>query len=225
MEEIIYHGSDHIIEKPQYGYGKRYNDYGMGFYCTQSLALAKEWGSGMDRNGYANEYKIDCDGLRILHLNSPQYNMLHWLTILLQNRTFEAPSPLAEEAKEYLLANFSIDYESFDIIIGYRADDSYFSFASDFINGTISYRQLSNAMRLGKLGEQFVLKSPRAFDRLQFVKYETAQAEEWFARKKQRDTEARSQYFNLERNRRQKGDLYIIHILEERMMPDDPRLR
>ena len=43
--------------------------------------------------------------------------------------------------------------------IGYRADDSYFSFASDFINGAISYRQLCNAMCLGKLGQQFVLKS------------------------------------------------------------------
>ena len=68
------------------------------------------------------------------------------LTVLLQNREFDIPSGLALDAKEYLLANFSIDYESFDAIIGYRADDSYFSFAQDFINGTISYRQLNNAM-------------------------------------------------------------------------------
>ena len=27
MEKIIYHGSDHIIEKPKFGYGKPYNDY------------------------------------------------------------------------------------------------------------------------------------------------------------------------------------------------------
>ena len=35
MKKTIYHGSDHIIEKPQYGYGKPYNDYGVGFYCTE----------------------------------------------------------------------------------------------------------------------------------------------------------------------------------------------
>ena len=40
MEKTIYHGSDHIIEKPKFGYGKPYNDYGIGFYCTQSGALA-----------------------------------------------------------------------------------------------------------------------------------------------------------------------------------------
>lgn len=68
------------------------------------------------------------------------------LTVLLQNREFDIPSGLALDAKEYLLANFSVDYESCNAIIGYPADDSYFSFAQDFINGTISYRQLNNAM-------------------------------------------------------------------------------
>ena len=159
MEKIIYHGSNHIIEKPKFGYGKTYNDYGVGFYCTENPNMAKEWGVGIDHNGYANQYKIECDGLTILDLNAPGYTMLHWLTILLENREFDASAPLAAEAKEYLLKNFHLDYKSADIIIGYRADDSYFSFASDFINGAISYRQLCNAMRLGKLGQQFVLKS------------------------------------------------------------------
>ena len=152
MEKIIYHGSDHIIEKPKFGYGKPYNDYGIGFYCTQNPNMAKEWGVGIDHNGYANRYKIECDGLTILDLNAPGYTMLHWLTILLENREFDTSAPLAAEAKEYLMNTFHLDYKSADIIIGYRADDSYFSFASDFINGAISYRQLCNAMRLGKLG-------------------------------------------------------------------------
>ena len=43
MEKIIYHGSDHIIEKPKFGYGKPYNDYGVGFYCTENPNMAKEW--------------------------------------------------------------------------------------------------------------------------------------------------------------------------------------
>ena len=79
----------------------------------------------------------------------------------MENREFDAPSGLAAEAKEYILKNFTADYKNYDAIIGYRADDSYFSFAQDFINGTISYRQLGNALRLGKLGQQFVLKSKK----------------------------------------------------------------
>ncbi|KXB39029.1 hypothetical protein HMPREF1872_01351 [Amygdalobacter nucleatus] len=76
------------------------------------------------------------------------------LGIILENRTFNTSTPLANEAKNYILQNFHVDYQSADIIIGYRANNSYFSFATDFISGTISYRQLCNAMKVGKLPSQ-----------------------------------------------------------------------
>ena len=225
MVRKLYHGSCNIIEKPVFGKGKRYNDYGLGFYCTDSLEMAKEWGVSRDKNGYANCYELDCEGLRILDLNAPQYCILHWLAVLLKNREFDVPSALALEAKEYILKHFSVDYKDYDAIIGYRADDSYFSFAQDFINGTISYRQLNNAMHLGKLGQQFVLKSKKAFDRIQFVGFEVAEHEKWFARQQSRDQKARRQYFDVERFKRQRGDLYIMQIMDEEMKPNDPRLR
>lgn len=225
MIRQLFHGSPSIIEKPQYGYGKVYNDYGLGFYCTDSLEMAKEWGVAQDRNGYANRYELDCEGLKILDLNGPSFNILHWLAVLLENREFDVPSGLALEAKEYILNTFHVDYQAQDAIIGYRADDSYFSFAQDFINGTISYRQLNNAMHLGKLGQQFVLKSKKAFDRIQFLGYEVAEHDEWYAKKMLRDRSARREYFSVERNKRQRGDLYITQILDEEMKPDDERLR
>ncbi|OUQ60681.1 hypothetical protein B5E56_05855 [Flavonifractor sp. An112] len=225
MIRQLFHGSPSIIEKPQFGYGKVYNDYGLGFYCTDSLEMAKEWGVAQNRNGYANRYELDCEGLKILDLNGPSFNILHWLAVLLENREFDVPSGLALEAKEYILNTFRVDYQSQDAIIGYRADDSYFSFAQDFINGTISYRQLNNAMHLGKLGQQFVLKSKQAFDRIQFLGYEVADHDEWYAKKMLRDRSARREYFSVERKKRQRGDLYITQILDEEMKPDDERLR
>lgn len=225
MIKKIYHGSSNIIERPVFGYGKPYNDYGLGFYCTDSMDMAKEWGVSKEQDGYANCYEIECGGLRILDLNAPEYSILHWLTVLLQNREFDIPSGLALEAKEYLCTNFAVNYEDFDVIIGYRADDSYFSFAQDFINGTISYRQLNNALHLGKLGQQFVLKSELAFERIKFVGSEVAGSKEWYAKKMLRDKTARREYFNVERNRRQRGDLYIMQIIDEEMLFDDSRLR
>ena len=221
----LYHGSSVIIENPLFGYGKPYNDYGRGFYCTDSLEMAKEWAVSAEQDGYANCYEIECSNLHILELGAPKYNILHWLTVLLQNREFDIPSSLALDAKEYLLANFTINYESYDIIIGYRADDSYFSFAQDFLNGTISYRQLNNAMHLGKLGLQFVLKSRSAFEQIKFIGSVIAKSSEWYARKIFRDKSARHEYFNAEKNRRQRGDLYITQIIDEEIKPDDPRLR
>ncbi|MCF0128382.1 MAG: DUF3990 domain-containing protein [Pseudobutyrivibrio sp.] len=221
----LYHGSENRIEKPVFGYGKKYNDYGLGFYCTESAEMAKEWAVGADRNGFANEYELDMEGLTVLNLNDPQFCILHWLSVLLQNREFEMSSLLAQEAKDYLVENFTPDYQSYDVIVGYRADDSYFSFAQDFISGTISYRQLSNAMHLGKLGQQVVLKSEKAFEQLTFVNAKVARAEEWFAKKQLRDKSARAEYFNSERNKRRRGDLFITQIMDEEMKADDERLR
>ena len=222
---ILYHGSKDIIEKPIYGQGKKYNDYGLGFYCTDNIELAKEWGTSFERSGYANRYQIDCTELKILDLNDDKYCILHWLAILLSNREFDTPAGLALEAKEFLKKNFMLDYKEYDIIKGYRADDSYFSFAQDFINGTISYRQLNNAMYLGKLGIQYVLKSKEAFNRIVFDGYEEAEYKEWYSKKMKRDKSARREYFDVERNRRQRGDIYITQILDEEMSPDDKRLR
>lgn len=224
MKQNLYHGSEKIIEHPSFGLGKLYNDYGRGFYCTDSLEMAKEWGVDRERNGYANCYELDCDGLVFLNLNDKGYCILHWLSVLLQNREFDIASGLALEAKEYLQQHFSVDYSQCDVMIGYRADDSYFSFAQDFLNGTISYRQLNNAMHLGRLGVQFVLKSEAAYECIHFIGYEVATSDEWYAKKMLRDTKARREYLDVERNKRLRGDLFITQILDEEIMPNDPRL-
>ncbi|MBQ1825456.1 MAG: DUF3990 domain-containing protein [Firmicutes bacterium] len=225
MIQRIFHGSDHIIERPLFGYGKTYNDYGLGFYCTDSIDMAREWGASRMKDGFANIYDIEIDGLAILDLNDSDKCILNWLAVLLRNREFDTSSNLAFDARNYILDNFLIDYSKADIMLGYRADDSYFSFAQDFLNGAISYRQLNNAMHLGKLGRQIVLKSEKAFGRVRFVGFDITSSDEWFAKKEMRDNVARSEYFNIERNRRQKGDLYITTILDEEIKQDDTRLR
>ena len=80
-------------------------------------------------------------------------------------------------------------------------------------------------MRLGNLGIQYVLKSLKAFDSLTFKGYEVANLSEWFLKKSNRDSNARRQYFDQERNIRQRGDVYITQILDEEMKADDSRLR
>lgn len=224
-ELLLHHGSDHIVRAPVFGAGRARNDYGMGFYCTEHLDMAREWAVEESRSGYANSYAFDDSGLTWLNLNGEDYTVLHWLSVLLQNRTFDLPAPLPYEAREYLIAAFPTPYTEADVIRGYRADDSYFSFAQDFLNGLISLQQLERAMRLGNLGEQVVIKSPAAFERLSFQGAEFVPHEEWYPRRSARDSAARRAYFDRERNRRSPGDLFILQILDEEMKPDDPRLR
>ena len=89
MIKTIYHGSNKIIEKPLFGFGKTYNDYGLGFYCTEVLDMAKEWGVSKDNDGFVNIYEIETEGLTLLDLNSSEYTILHWLEVLLENRIFD----------------------------------------------------------------------------------------------------------------------------------------
>lgn len=109
---VVYHGSNKIIEKPMFGEGNPNNDYGLGFYCTETLDLAKEWACSAETDGYANKYTLDLDGLKVLSLTSGEYNILNWLAILLENRKFRLSSDVAIEAKEYIFKHFLIDYSS-----------------------------------------------------------------------------------------------------------------
>ena len=225
MKRTLYHGSKDRIVKPLFGAGKPNNDYGLGFYCTESEELAKEWAVAKDHDGWANVYSLEDGDLTVLNLNSSQYCILHWLAVLLENRQFETEYGLPSEAKSYLTTRFAVPYKEADVIIGYRADDSYFTFAQDFISGTISYSQLATAMRLGHLGDQYVLKSRKAFDRIEYVESRPAPRFDWLERKTSRDHAARQEYLGTLRHRRIPGDLRIDRIIDEGIGPDDERLR
>lgn len=223
-ELIIYHGSTEIVQSPEFGKGKKYNDYGQGFYCTEHLELAKEWAVNDGIDGYANRYSIQTDGLKIMNLFSEEFTILHWLALLVQNRRIRTTSPIMRTGREWLIQNYLPDITGYDAIIGYRADDSYFSFARAFLDNTISVAQLSYAMRLGKLGEQFVLKSRNAFEAVRFDGYETVDSAVYYPKRKSRDEEARDAY-QAELERDITEGLYIRDLIQGRVKPDDPRIR
>lgn len=224
MEKIItiYHGSEKIVEVPTFGEGKKNNDFGLGFYCTESEDLAKEWAVSSLRNGFANKYTLDTEYMRILNLNSPEYTILNWIAVLVEHRLFSIKTPVARRAKQYLIDNFSINVNAFDIITGYRADDSYFDYAESFLNNGISVEQLARAMKLGKLGEQIVIKSQFAFSRLKFEGFDVAAKEEFYVLRKSRDDEANRLY--LEMLEEESDGLYIQDIIRGGIKNDDPRI-
>ena len=221
----VYHGSPKIVEKPAFGIGNPQNDYGLGFYCTENAELAKEWACSVETDGFANQYTLDLEDLSVLSLTGGDYNILNWLYVLLENRKFRIGGDIAKQAKSYIFENFAIDYRDYDVIKGYRADDSYFSFANAFLNNTISVAQLERAMVLGKLGEQIVLMSEKAFDSIEFTASIAAQKEIYLPKKLARDTSARED-FQKEKGR---GSLltekYVLDIIREGWRNDDQRLQ
>ena len=218
----IYHGSKQIVEVPTFGLGRKSNDFGLGFYCTESNDLAKEWAVSSLSDGFSNRYTLDTEYLSILNLNSPDYTILNWIAVLVEHRLFSIRTPIARRAKQYLIEHFGINVNAYDLITGYRADDSYFDFAEAFLNNTITVEQLSRAMRLGKLGEQIVLKSQFAFSKIKFEGFEVAEKDRFYVLRKARDDEANQTYLDIQE---EEGDgLYIQDILRGGITNDDPRI-
>ena len=221
MEDYItiFHGSEKIIEHPIWGEGRKNNDFGIGFYCTESLELAKEWAVSSLRDGFANKYTLDTKHLNVLNLNSSAYTILNWIAVLVEHRLFSITTPVARRAKSYLIEKFSVNVNAFDIIRGYRADDSYFDYAESFINNAISVEQLAQAMKLGKLGEQIVIKSKYAFTKLKYEGFEVAEQGKYYVHRKSRNDEANRQYFEM--LDKESDGLYIQDIIRGGITNDD----
>ena len=222
----LFHGSEQIIQNPLYGFGSIHNDYGQGFYCSVDYDLAGEWACKNGADGFINKYAIDTKSLKVLNLSDGNHTVLEWITILLKNRIFRLSSEISRSARDYLLANFDVPLSGYDIVSGYRADDSYFQYASAFIENTLSLQGLSKAMTLGKLGTQTALLSPKAFDAISFEGFDFAAADDYYPAYCSRDESARQAYVkSIKNNATYAKDLFIIDILREEIKRDDARIQ
>jgi len=222
----LLHGSDHVIEKPEFHLGRTNNDYGRGFYCTRELPIAMEWACKQNTDGFVNKYFLEQNALKVLNLLEGGYNILHWMALLLKNRTFRLSNEIAIDARDYIIENFLIDLTDYDVVVGYRADDSYFSFAESFVQNGLPLRALNQALRLGKLGEQTVLISEKAFNNLEFEEVVLADKTIYYPKFVSRDLGARETYRNEIRNGRSyKDDIFVLDILREEMKNDDSRIQ
>lgn len=217
----LFHGSLDAVGWPQLSKCRAANDFGKCFYCTEEMDLAKEWSCQYGKTGVVSGYILKMDGLNIVNLNSEQYHTLNWIGTLLEHRQPNNLDDDSKEARDYLIQNFAVDLSRADVIVGYRADDSYFQYATDFLRNRISLDKLSEAMRLGKLGEQVAIKSERAFKRLEFKRaYPTAQ--KYIGLYMQRDTRARETYRKSLRGQiRIPNKLTIERIIQEGIKNDD----
>lgn len=222
----LLHGTDHIIKIPDYMLGKPHNDYGQGFYCTEDVEMAKEWACKENKNGFVNEYNFNTDGLSVLNLLDGKHSVLNWIALLLKNRIFTLQDEIAIDARNYIIEHFSVNLGDYDVVIGYRADDSYFSYAQSFVGNALPLRSLNRALKLGKLGAQTVLISERAFTQIEFVDAAPVNKEIYYPKFLSRDTTARTTYQKeIKKSRSYRDDIFVMDILREEIKNDDPRIQ
>lgn len=169
---LLYYGAGKIVEKPIYGMGNPSNDYGLGFYLTPLKEMAELLASKNENGGYVMTFDVELKNLKILNLkDGTKEDVLKWISLLINHRFSKDDYTSNKKTIEWLRKKYSINTEDYDVIIGYRADDSYFAYSLDFVRNDLSLELLSEAMHLGKLGEQVVLISKKAFERVTLCDY------------------------------------------------------
>lgn len=181
-----------------------------------------EWACRKNNDGFTNQYSIDIDGMKVLDLR--EMSVLNWLAVLLEYRTLEVPPGLSRSI-DRIKEMFGVDIAGYDIIIGHRADDSYFSFVSDFMNNAIPVSILRRAMELGGFGDQHVVKTRRAYEALEYQGSEYADADEWNGRCSERNRGARSGYYHIRNSYEvMRDDVFLNDLVTGEVAADDPRL-
>lgn len=169
----FYYGADELVVKPIFNKGNPSNDYGLGFYLTDNKELARLWATKFNHDGYLIEYDVDVSNLKILRLATIENkDILTWISILISHRFSKEERNENIVNIKWLEEHYPFSLGDYDVIVGYRADDSYFDYSRDFVRNELSIELLKDAMKIGKLGTQFVLMSEKAFSHIKYVRSE-----------------------------------------------------
>lgn len=212
----LFHGNKDANMIPCFGKGKSNNDFGKGFYTTPDANLGKEWAySSYTRGsqGFLHEYNLDLRDLKVLNL--VEHDTLSWMAELYSNRELNYDI-ISSDALEIVtqrvnsfVKRYKLNTDVYDVIVGYRADDSYFRYANDFALGLLYRETLDDALMLGDLGLQVFIKSEKAFSALSKVSV-TPVDDKYAQYYIRRDKRARAEY---EEKKRIKGTTLIFNYI------------
>ena len=166
-EIVLYHGSDSVRRVPTLTGGKKNNDYGQGFYTTTDQKKGEDWALLYYSNSpVCNKYSLKMSGLKILNLR--ECDPLVWLALLVWNREqlyAKSKSDITKsrflKAKVLFAKKYMVDIADYDVVVGYRADDSFFAIVNAFFDNLLSINEVANFFHKGDLGYQVFLCSEK----------------------------------------------------------------
>lgn len=213
-ELVVYHGSLNAVCEPMFGGGKPYHDYGNGFYTTFDENLAREWAvsSSVGECGYCHSFSLSLRNLKPpLNIDSTE-DLLSWMAILMKHRPGTNSRRWDLVQKQYI-KKYYIDVDNYDIIIGYRANDSYLAIAKQFARGEIGVNILGKLLKLGNMGVQVCIKSEAAYNNLRRLNTSCVEYDEYYSRFIAKDTEARTRMQDLVNSGENDLSVTIEHLI------------
>ncbi|MBB6713478.1 DUF3990 domain-containing protein [Clostridium gasigenes] len=162
MNLIVYHGSDNIIDKPKHNGGRNFSDFGLGFYITTNIDMAKDWASRKkDRPAYVNKYLFNTEGIKSLTFDLD----INWILFIAYNRGLI----LNKELKELLQEKYK-NLNEYDIIVGPTVDDRMFDTLNMFFSNTITLEHCLQSLNSMDLDIQYNVKSSEGINALLHIK-------------------------------------------------------
>lgn len=162
MKLIVYHGSDNIIDKPKHNGGRKFSDFGLGFYITTNIEMAKSWSTRKkDKPAYVNKYMLNTEKLKSLTFDLD----LDWILFIAYNRGLL----MNKEVKNILDEKYT-SIDEYDVIIGPTADDRMFDTLNLFFSNNITLEHCIQSLNSMDLDIQYNIRSTDGISSISYMK-------------------------------------------------------
>ena len=159
--KLLFHGARNIIDLPlDLKYSKYNNDFGRGFYLGENFEQASTYIANTSSK-YVYSFSLDTKNLKIEKFNVNT----EWMLAIAYYRGW-----LHNYNKNEIIINIIQKVENADIIIAPIADNRMFDLISEFVDGSITNEQCEHALAATNLGNQYVIKSSAALEKIEFIK-------------------------------------------------------
>ena len=148
-----------------FGLGVPSHDFGAGFYLTDDMNLAKEWSvyRPKSNDGWVHVFDLEVEKLKVLDFRS--VGVFQWVAELMKHRDADESSAYRRRAPKFI-EKYGIDSDDYDIVVGWRADASYFYIVKSFVRDEVDADALPELLKLGGFGTQYMVKSAMAYANL-----------------------------------------------------------
>ena len=158
---VLFHGAKKDLLMPiDLTKSKRSNDFGIGFYLSESYLQAANYISALNRNKvYA--FNLNMNGLKTYKFVVDN----DWMIAIAYFRGW-----LNEYNNHPFILKVLEELKDADVIIAPIADNRMFDIINEFIENEITDEQCKHALAATNLGFQYVLKTQKAIDNLSFLR-------------------------------------------------------
>lgn len=144
--QIVYHGSNCIIEHPEILKTKYIKDFGDGFYCTIIKEQAQRWADKYEKK-IVNIYEYE----ESTNLKIKEFAIMseEWLDFIIDCRSGKS--------------------HNYDIVIGPMADDQIYNYITALINGEITREAFWELAKFRYPTHQIAFCSNKSLDTIKYV--------------------------------------------------------